>query len=254
MTRRTEFGSPRVVTVVRRRGSWLGVLAPELPNSRVGWIDGRPDVRLFRTPWSIVADAVTAHGDRPPRGRVVRARSVAVGRPAAPTPARALRRHRQAHAPARTTAPTAAACSPSPATSRNIPQGWGGGDRIAIHATPLRRRSATPPAPAASARPTPTCAASSAGCRWARGCTCTTRASPPGRSELRHRGVGFRPLPSLIDELGGLWPTQLITAPVRHLERYSSRTSAPCGSNGTRRISASGAARRSASTTPPVCS
>ena len=60
MKRRTEWRSARVVTVVRRRGNWLGVLAPELRNNRVGWIDGRRDARLFRTPWSIVADISSA--------------------------------------------------------------------------------------------------------------------------------------------------------------------------------------------------
>src|SRR3954471_2182864 len=35
---RTEFGSPKVVSVLRRRGAWLRVLAPERPNGRPGWI------------------------------------------------------------------------------------------------------------------------------------------------------------------------------------------------------------------------
>ena len=35
---RTEWGSARVFSVVRRRGSWLAVQAPELKNGEVGWI------------------------------------------------------------------------------------------------------------------------------------------------------------------------------------------------------------------------
>lgn len=135
MKRRTEWRSPRVVTVVRRRGAWLGVLAPELHNGRVGWIDGRRDVRLFRIPWSIEADisrrlVLVRHG-----GRVVARTPVAVGRPAAPTP-----RGRFAITDKLTTGtdvgPYGCCVLATTAHQTNIPQGWGGGDRIAIHATP----------------------------------------------------------------------------------------------------------------------
>lgn len=35
---RTEFGSPRVLWVAERRGHWLGVVAPEIGNGRLGWL------------------------------------------------------------------------------------------------------------------------------------------------------------------------------------------------------------------------
>jgi lipoprotein-anchoring transpeptidase ErfK/SrfK len=38
---RTEFGSPLALSVAARRGRWLGVISPLLPNGRLGWIDGR---------------------------------------------------------------------------------------------------------------------------------------------------------------------------------------------------------------------
>jgi lipoprotein-anchoring transpeptidase ErfK/SrfK len=131
----TEWRSPRVVTVVRRRGNWLAVLAPELPNNRAGWIDGRRDVKLFRTPWSIVVDlsrrTVTVRHD----DRLVLRTLVAVGRPASPTP-----RGRFAVTDRLTTGSDNGpyGCCVLALTGRQplIPQGWGGGDRIAIHATP----------------------------------------------------------------------------------------------------------------------
>lgn len=135
MKRRTEWRSPRVVTVVRRRGDWLGVLAPELRHGRVGWIDGRHAVELFRTPWSIVVDiskrlVVVRHG-----GRVVARTPVAVGRPAAPTP-----RGSFAITDKLTTGtdvgPYGCCVLATTAHQPYLPQGWGGGDRIAIHATP----------------------------------------------------------------------------------------------------------------------
>lgn len=135
MKRRTQWRSPRVATVVRRRGNWIGVLAPELRNGRVGWIDGRHDVELFRTPWSIVVDiskrvVVVRHA-----GRVVARTPVAVGRPAAPTP-----RGRFAVTDKLTTGtdfgPYGCCVLATTGHQPNLPQGWGGGDRIAMHATP----------------------------------------------------------------------------------------------------------------------
>jgi hypothetical protein len=135
MKRRTEWRSSRVVTVVRRRGNWLAVLAPELRNNRVGWIDGRRDVRLFRTPWSIVVDISRRTVTVRREGRLVLRTLVAVGRPAAPTP-----RGRFAVTDKLTTGSDNGpyGCCVLALTGHQplIPQGWGGGDRIAIHATP----------------------------------------------------------------------------------------------------------------------
>lgn len=135
MKRRTEWRSARVVTVVRRRGNWLGVLAPELRKNQVGWIDGRHDVELFRTPWSIVTDISRRTLTVRHENRVVLRTLVAVGRPAAPTP-----RGRFAVTDKLTTGTDNGpyGCCVLALTGHQplIPQGWGGGDRIAIHATP----------------------------------------------------------------------------------------------------------------------
>lgn len=56
LARRTEFGSPRVLSVVRRRGNWLKVLVAELDNGRRGWV--RADaVALGSTRWSLHVDS-----------------------------------------------------------------------------------------------------------------------------------------------------------------------------------------------------
>jgi lipoprotein-anchoring transpeptidase ErfK/SrfK len=36
--RRTEFGSPQTLTVVRKRGKWLGVVSSTVANGKIGWI------------------------------------------------------------------------------------------------------------------------------------------------------------------------------------------------------------------------
>ena len=44
---RTRWGSPRKLSVVRRRGGWLAVLVPELENGEVGWIEHLPQVAAY---------------------------------------------------------------------------------------------------------------------------------------------------------------------------------------------------------------
>ena len=46
---RTQFGTPRVFGVARRKGAWLAVQAPELKNGQVGWIRAS-EARLDSTP------------------------------------------------------------------------------------------------------------------------------------------------------------------------------------------------------------
>jgi L,D-transpeptidase-like protein len=138
MTRRTKFDSPRIVSVVGRRGDWLAVLAPELPNGRVGWIDGRRGVSLYRTPWSIEADVSRRQLVVRRDGRVVRRVPIAVGRPGAPTP-----RGRFAVTDRLTTGndfgPYGCCVLALTGHQPSVPQGWGGGDRLAIHATPAEQ-------------------------------------------------------------------------------------------------------------------
>ena len=64
---RTDFGSPQTLTVVRRRGHWLGVTSTDLPNNRVGWVDGRTrKLQRHRTKVSLRVDLSRAR-DRVPR-------------------------------------------------------------------------------------------------------------------------------------------------------------------------------------------
>jgi hypothetical protein len=82
---RGDFGSPLVVSVAARRGRWLGVIAPSLPNGRLGWIDARTvhtrrigasvDVSLARRRLVVRQD-----------GRPVMRMKVGIGAPATPTP------------------------------------------------------------------------------------------------------------------------------------------------------------------------
>ena len=131
---RTEFGSPRVVAVVARRGNWLGVIASELTNGSVGWIDAARGVELFRTRYALVALLSRRLLLVYRNGRAIGRVPVAVGRPSAPTPQGRF----AVTDKLRVTDPGSPYGCCVLALSGHQPQvlqGWGGGDRIAIHAT-----------------------------------------------------------------------------------------------------------------------
>jgi lipoprotein-anchoring transpeptidase ErfK/SrfK len=133
----TPFGSPRALAVSRRvRGRWLAVTSPELGNGRVGWIDARAGgLRYGRTRLEITVD-LSRRELVLRRGNAVRRRvSVAVGRPASPTPTGRFSVTDKLSGPAYSAYYGCCILALS-ATQPNLPAGWSGGDRIAIHGTP----------------------------------------------------------------------------------------------------------------------
>ena len=61
---RTEWGSARVFSIVKRRGDWLAVLAPELRNDEVGWMRAK-GAKLDCVRWSLHVDLSRAASQRP---------------------------------------------------------------------------------------------------------------------------------------------------------------------------------------------
>ena len=130
---RTEFGGPRVVSVLRRRGAWLKVVVPELPNARPGWI------RAGRA--RLGATDVSLHVDRSARTLTVRAgdrvlqrATIGVGAPGHPTPTGrfAVTDKLKMGGPGTTYGCCAIALS---AHQPDLPTTWNGLDRIAVHGT-----------------------------------------------------------------------------------------------------------------------
>lgn len=130
---KTVWGSRIVLGVVERREGWLGVLSHHLPNSRVGWIPAA-SAKLLHEPYTIHVDVSARSLVVRHEGRVARRVAIAVGRRGSTTPLGRfaitdLLRYKS-HG--------AYGCCALALTARqpNIPQGWSGGDRIGIHATP----------------------------------------------------------------------------------------------------------------------
>jgi hypothetical protein len=129
---RTGYGSQRSMAVAALHGAWIGVRAPERPNGRIGWVAAR-DVRLLRATWRQDVDLSTRTLTARHQGRARFRIPVAVGSSATPTPTGRF---------GVTDRLTTGAGSPYGCCilalsghQPHVPQGWGGGDRIAIHGT-----------------------------------------------------------------------------------------------------------------------
>jgi lipoprotein-anchoring transpeptidase ErfK/SrfK len=130
---RTQFGGPRVVSVLRRRGSWLQVVVPERPNARPAWIPARRAL-LSGTDVSIRIDRSERTLAVRDRGRVVQRVTIGVGAPGHPTPTGrfAVTDKLKMGGPGTTYGCCAIALS---AHQPNLPNTWNGLDRIAVHGT-----------------------------------------------------------------------------------------------------------------------
>jgi hypothetical protein len=131
---RTEFGSPRVLPIVRRDGSWLRVLV-DVAGRRTAWLRWSPgalELRPLR--FEIVAERSRRTLTLLYDGRVARRMDVRFGRPGSETPL-----GRFAVTDKLSGAPYAGAygCCIVALSGRQtrLPAGWTGGDRLAIHAT-----------------------------------------------------------------------------------------------------------------------
>jgi L,D-transpeptidase catalytic domain len=133
LAKRTEWGSPRFLGVVQRREGWLGVQAAELPNGEVAWLR-RSQARLGCSRWSLHVDLSKRRLLVQKDGKRIRKLTVAVGRPANPTPqgrftvSDKLRVSDQS-------SPYGCCVLALTGHQTNLPAGWPGGDRLAVHAT-----------------------------------------------------------------------------------------------------------------------
>jgi hypothetical protein len=131
----TEFGSPRVLSVAARRGPWLGVVATELPNGRLAWVNRRnAALRLRRTAYSLHADLSGRRLELRRRGRPLLRLSVAIGRPGSETPTGRFSVTDKLSGSRY--GPYYGCCILALSGHQtHLPAGWPGGDRLAIHGT-----------------------------------------------------------------------------------------------------------------------
>jgi hypothetical protein len=134
---RTSFGSPQALSVVRsRHGRWLAVSTPGLGNGRLAWIDARAGgLRYARTRLELDVDLSQRLVTLRTGSRVLRRFTVGVGRPGSPTPTGRFSVTDKLDGPAYSAYYGCCILALS-ATQPNLPAGWSGGNRIAIHGGP----------------------------------------------------------------------------------------------------------------------
>jgi hypothetical protein len=132
----TEFGSPVSLSVVETKPGWLGVSAPELPNGALGWIARDPGrVEVYWTRYSLHADldsrSLELRYGHESVGRFV----VTIGGPGTETPPG---RYGVTDGVSFDESPYYGCCALalSGHQTHELPAGWLGGDRLAIHGTP----------------------------------------------------------------------------------------------------------------------
>jgi lipoprotein-anchoring transpeptidase ErfK/SrfK len=132
---RTEFGSPTTLAVASQRGRWLGVVTTHLPNGRLGWVDPRESrVRTSTTRVRVVVDLSARRLVVHRGGEVVRRMTVAIGRVGSPTPVGRFAVTDKL--PGSRYGSYYGCCILAlSAHQPNLPPGWTGGDRIAVHGT-----------------------------------------------------------------------------------------------------------------------
>ncbi len=133
LSARTEWGSPRILGVVKERAGWLGVQAAELENGEIAWVR-RSRARLLCSRWSLHVDLSKRRIVVRKDDKLVRKLTVAVGRPDNPTP---QGRFTVTDKLKVTEQGSPYGCCVLALTGHqtNLPVGWPGGDRLAVHAT-----------------------------------------------------------------------------------------------------------------------
>ena len=134
LSSRTEFGSPRTFAITRESpGRGYAVITTELPNGRTGWIDaGRGALRLSRARVTLDVDLSTRLLRVHSGGRVVRTMSVGTGAPATPTPTGRFAITDELRGADYSAAYGCCILALS-GHQPNLPGGWTGGNRLAIH-------------------------------------------------------------------------------------------------------------------------
>lgn len=128
LSSRTEFGSPR--TFAFTAGG--RVITSELPNARTGWLDARGGVRLTRVRIELEADLSARLLRVRGGGRLLRTLRIGIGAPGTATPTGRFAVTDKLRGAAYSTAYGCCILALS-GHQTNLPRGWTGGDRLAIH-------------------------------------------------------------------------------------------------------------------------
>jgi lipoprotein-anchoring transpeptidase ErfK/SrfK len=129
---KTEFKSPTILAVARRKPGWV-LVRTSVRHHHVGWLPSTSGV-LFSQPRTVVVDLSRRMLSVFHRGKLTTRFRVAIGAPGTETPRGRFAVTDRLRVPPGT--PYGCCILALTARQPKIAQGWGGGDRVAIHATP----------------------------------------------------------------------------------------------------------------------
>ena len=128
---RTEFGSPQTLALIRARGDWAAVLSSELENSQLGWAPIR-QLELVDSPLTLDVDLSARRLTVRDLDGVVRRINIAIGASDTPTPPGEFYVTDKLNGA--DFGPYYGCCILALSGRQpNLPEGWSGGDRLAIH-------------------------------------------------------------------------------------------------------------------------
>ena len=133
---RTEFGSAQTLAVAAKKGGWIAVRSPALGNKQIGWVDTRrTPLRLLRRALTLRVSLRRRELDVYSKRGLERRIRVAVGAPATPTPPGTY--YVTDKLPGAEFGSYYGCCVLALSGRQpNLPRGWSGGDRLAIHGAP----------------------------------------------------------------------------------------------------------------------
>jgi hypothetical protein len=136
---RTPFRGPRTLGIreVRDKRRWLAVHSPILGNTRTGWIQNDPAaLDLSRTRISLHVSLSATQIELRRGRRTLRTIPIAIGAAGTTTPSGRFQVTDEMPASRFPQGPYGCCVIALSARQPNLPPGWAGGDRIAIHGTP----------------------------------------------------------------------------------------------------------------------
>ena len=134
----TPFAEPRTLGIrtARDERRWLAVHSPVFENHEIGWIPNDPDtLDLSRTKTSLHVSLSQTEIELRRAGRLVHEFPISIGRAGNDTPVGRFQVTDKLPASRFPAGPYGCCIIPLSARQPNLPPGWAGGDRIAIHGT-----------------------------------------------------------------------------------------------------------------------
>ena len=135
---RTPFGEPRTLGIraTRDQRRWLAVHSPVFANDEIGWIPNDPQaLDLSRTKLSLHVELSETEIELRRAGKRIRAIPIAIGQAGMETPSGRFQITDKLPASRFPVGPYGCCIIALSARQPNLPAGWAGGDRIAIHGT-----------------------------------------------------------------------------------------------------------------------